>query len=114
MVNRSQFRRTKFGNGLFAVLILCLTIADLAATFFSVLGSLIVEYSHFVWGGAPGSCKVSWNAFLLSSSLFLHLIVILVPPNLSALKVRARLSSVSPSSSNRENKKRDVFNRPQS
>ena len=52
------FRRTKFGNGLFAVLILCLTVSDLAVTFFSVLGSLIVESSHFVWGGAPGSCQV--------------------------------------------------------
>lgn len=52
------FRRTKFGNGLFAVLILCLTISDLSVTFFSVLGSLIVEASHLLWGGAPGSCQV--------------------------------------------------------
>ena len=54
-----EFRRTKFGNGLFAVLILCLTVADLAATLFSVLGSLVVESSNFLWGSAPGSCKVS-------------------------------------------------------
>ena len=53
------FRRTKFGNGLFAVLILCLTFADLAVVFFSVLGSLVVEASHLLWGGAPGSCQVS-------------------------------------------------------
>ena len=52
-------RRTKFGNGLFACLILCLTVADLAATLFSVLGSLVVESSSFLWGGAPGSCKVN-------------------------------------------------------
>lgn len=52
------FRRTKFGNGLFAVLILCLNFSDLAVIFFSVLGSLVVEASHFMWGGAPGSCKV--------------------------------------------------------
>ena len=54
------FRRTKFGNGLFAVLILCLTISDMAVILFSVLGSLIVEASHLLWGGAPGSCKVKW------------------------------------------------------
>ena len=55
---RICLRRTKFGNGLFACLILCLTVADLAATLFSVLGSLVVESSSFLWGGAPGSCKV--------------------------------------------------------
>jgi len=53
------FRRTKFGNGLFAVLILCLTLSDLAVTFFSILGSLIVEASDLLWGGATGSCQVS-------------------------------------------------------
>ena len=52
------FRRTKFGNGLFAVLILCLTLSDLAVTFFSILGSLIVEASDLLWGGAAGSCQV--------------------------------------------------------
>lgn len=52
------FRRTKFGNGLFAVLILCLTISDLAVILFSVLGSLIVEASHLLWGGGHGSCQV--------------------------------------------------------
>ena len=56
---RICLRRTKFGNGLFACLILCLTVADLAATLFSVLGSLVVESSSFLWGGAPGSCKVN-------------------------------------------------------
>ena len=52
------FRRTKFGNGLFAVLILCLTLSDLSVTFFSILGSLIVEASDLLWGGATGSCQV--------------------------------------------------------
>ena len=52
------FRRTKFGNGLFAVLILCLTVSDIAVIFFSVLGGLIVEASNLLWGGTVGSCKV--------------------------------------------------------
>ena len=57
------FRRTKFGNGLFAVLILCLTVSDLAVIFFSVLGGLIVEASNLLWGGTVGSCKVRTDLF---------------------------------------------------
>ena len=58
IINLRLHRRTKFGNGLFAVLILCLTLSDLAVTFFSILGSLIVEASDLLWGGAAGSCQV--------------------------------------------------------
>ncbi|CAB4064651.1 unnamed protein product [Lepeophtheirus salmonis] len=67
------FKRTKFGNGLFAVLILCLTASDVAVTFFSILGSLIIEGSHFLWGGAPGSCQVyHWlSAWLTGLSAYL-------------------------------------------
>jgi hypothetical protein len=60
------FRRTKFGNGLFAVLILCLTLSDLSVTFFSILGSLIVEASDLLWGGAAGSCQVRPIKYQLS------------------------------------------------
>ncbi len=52
------FRRTRFGNGLFAVLILCLTLSDVAVLLLSVLGSLIMEVGQLLWGGAPGSCQV--------------------------------------------------------
>ncbi len=52
------FRRTRFGNGLFAVLILCLTLSDVAVLLLSVLGSLVMEIGHLLWGGAPGSCQV--------------------------------------------------------
>ena len=37
------FRRTRFGNGQFACLILCLTAADLLTTLCGVLGGLILE-----------------------------------------------------------------------
>ncbi len=70
------FRRTKFGNGLFAVLILCLTISDVAVVFFSVLGSLVMEVSKMLWGGAPGSCQVCKKACpLFLSSFFLHALI---------------------------------------
>jgi hypothetical protein len=35
-----------------------LTLSDLSVTFFSILGSLIVEASDLLWGGAAGSCQV--------------------------------------------------------
>jgi hypothetical protein len=34
----SNFRRTKFGNGQFAVLVLCLTVADILTVFCGLLG----------------------------------------------------------------------------
>jgi hypothetical protein len=37
----------RFGNGQFAVLILCLTLADLLVVFCGVLGALILEVIHF-------------------------------------------------------------------
>ena len=70
------FRRTKFGNGMFAVLILCLTISDLAVIFFSVLGSLIIEAIHFLWGGGAGSCQVNhtvvWQSGIKGTNLSLQ------------------------------------------
>ncbi|TRY72338.1 hypothetical protein TCAL_16154 [Tigriopus californicus] len=72
------FRRTKFGNGLFAVLILCLTLSDVAVILFSVLGSLVVEASNLLWGGTPGSCKVyHWlSAWLSGLSAYLLVAII--------------------------------------
>ena len=37
------FRKTRFGNGQFAVLILCLTVADLLVVFVGILGALVLE-----------------------------------------------------------------------
>ncbi len=63
------FRRTRFGNGLFAVLILCLMSSDLAVLLLSVLGSLVMEVEHLLWGGAPGSCQASHQSPILTWSL---------------------------------------------
>jgi len=52
------FRRTRFGNGLFAVLILCLVSADVLVLALSVAVQLVMEIGELLWGGAPGSCQV--------------------------------------------------------
>jgi hypothetical protein len=51
----------RFGNGQFAVLILCLTLADLLVVFCGVLGALILEVNHFFfffWGGGGMAAEV--------------------------------------------------------
>ncbi|XP_023326934.1 uncharacterized protein LOC111700294 [Eurytemora carolleeae] len=51
------FRRTKFGNGQFAVLVLCLTIADLLTVCCGLLGGLILEVGHMTWSGSSSACS---------------------------------------------------------
>ena len=72
------FRRTRFGNGLFAVLILCLAASDIAVLLLSVLGSLIMEVGHLLWGGAPGSCQVYYWLSAWVTGLSAYLLVAIV------------------------------------
>ena len=46
-----MFRRTKFGNGQFAVLVLCLTTADLLTVLCGLVGGLVLELGHMTWAG---------------------------------------------------------------
>merc|ERR1740129_2096449 len=50
------FRRTRFGNGQFACLILCLTMADLLTTLCGVMGGLILEVGDMSWAGSSQGC----------------------------------------------------------
>lgn len=67
------FRRTKFGNGQFAVLVLCLTIADLLTVCCGLLGGLILEVSHMTWRGTSGGCSAYYflTSWLLGLSNYL-------------------------------------------
>ena len=49
--HRFIFRRTKFGNGQFAVLVLCLTTADLLTVLCGLVGGLVLELGHMTWAG---------------------------------------------------------------
>jgi hypothetical protein len=44
----SNFRRTKFGNGQFAVLVLCLTVADILTVFCGLLGKYSIQFAVLV------------------------------------------------------------------
>ena len=50
------FRRTRFGNGQFACLILCLTMTDLVTTSCGLLGGLILEVGDMSWVGSSQGC----------------------------------------------------------
>ena len=50
------FRRTRFGNGQFACLILCLTMTDLVTTSCGLLGGLILEVGDMTWVGSSQGC----------------------------------------------------------
>ena len=50
------FRRTRFGNGQFACLILCLTMTDLLTTSCGLLGGLILEVGDMSWVGSSQGC----------------------------------------------------------
>ena len=59
-------RRTKFGNGQFAVLVLCLTIADLLTVVCGLVGALVLELGHMTWAGTATGCS---SYYFLSSWL---------------------------------------------
>ena len=53
-----MFRRTKFGNGQFAVLLLCLTVSDLLTVCCGLMGGLVLEVGHMSWAGSTISCSI--------------------------------------------------------
>lgn len=60
------FRRTKFGNGQFAVLVLCLTMADMLTVVCGLVGALVLELGHMTWAGTATGCS---SYYFLSSWL---------------------------------------------
>ena len=60
------FRRTKFGNGQFAVLVLVLTSTDLLTVCCGLVGGLVLEVSHMSWAGNSLGCS---SYYFLSSWL---------------------------------------------
>ena len=72
------FRRTKFGNGQFAVLVLCLTVSDLVTVVCGLVGGLVLEVGHMSWSGTTISCSIYY--FLTSWVLGLtnYLITVLI------------------------------------
>jgi len=60
------FRRTKFGNGQFAVLVLCLTMADMLTVLCGLVGGLVLELGHMTWAGTSTGCS---SYYFLSSWL---------------------------------------------
>jgi len=67
------FRRTRFGNGQFAVLILCLTVTDLLTILVGILGGLILEAGGMSWVGSGSGCAVYYfiTSWLLGLSNYL-------------------------------------------
>ena len=53
-----MFRRTKFGNGQFAVLVMCLTVSDLLTVCCGLVGGLVLEVGHMSWAGSTISCSI--------------------------------------------------------
>ena len=53
-----MFRRTRFGNGQFAVLVLCLTVSDLLTVCCGLVGGLVLEVGHMSWSGSTITCSI--------------------------------------------------------
>ena len=59
------FRRTKFGNGQFAVLVLCLTMADLLTVLCGLVGGLVLELGHMTWAGTSTGREINRQIFVV-------------------------------------------------
>jgi hypothetical protein len=72
------FRRTRFGNGQFAVLVLCLTMADWLTACCGLVGGLVLEVGHMTWSGSSTGCSTYY--FLTSWLLGLanYLVAVLI------------------------------------
>jgi len=79
-----MFRRTRFGNGQFAVLVLCLTIADLLTVLAGLVGGLALEIGHMSWSGDSLGCQL----YYFLTSWLLGLANYLVAVLLSLLHVK--------------------------
>jgi len=72
------FRRTWFGNGQFACLILCLTMTDLVTTMSGLVGGLVLEVGHMSWVGSSQGCAAYYFISSWMLALSHYLIVCLV------------------------------------
>eukprot|EP00092_Neocalanus_flemingeri_P005067 GFUD01005450.1.p1 GENE.GFUD01005450.1~~GFUD01005450.1.p1 ORF type:complete len:315 (-),score=108.79 GFUD01005450.1:100-1044(-) len=72
------FRRTRFGNGQFAVLVLCLTLSDLLTVCCGLVGGLVLDVGHMTWPGSSTGCSTYY--FLTSWLLGLanYLVAVLI------------------------------------
>ena len=58
------FRRTRFGNGQFAVLVLCLTMADMLTVLCGLVGGLVLELGHMTWAGTSTGREIKRQIFV--------------------------------------------------
>ena len=67
------FRRTKFGNGQFAVLVLVLTATDLLTLITGLVGALVLELEHWSWAGSSLGCSSYYflTSWLLGATNYL-------------------------------------------
>jgi len=72
------FRRTRFGNGQFACLILCLSVSDLLTIICGLLGGLILEVGDMTWLGSGPGCSVYYFITSWLVGLSNYLVVCLV------------------------------------
>ena len=72
------FRRTKFGNGQFAVLVLVLTTTDLLTLICGLVGALVLEVSHWSWAGSSLGCSSYYflTSWLLGATNYLVSVLI--------------------------------------
>jgi len=72
------FRRTRFGNGQFAILVLCLTMADWLTVCCGLVGCLVMEVGHMTWSGSSLGCSSYYflTSWLLGLSNYLVVVLI--------------------------------------
>jgi len=85
------FKRTRFGNGQFAVLVLVLTMADLLTILVGLVGGLTLEVGHMAWAGDSLGCQL----YYFLSSWLLGLANYLVAVLLSLLHVKRSTGFIS-------------------
>ena len=87
------FRRTRFGNGQFACLILCLTVSDLLTVICGLLGGLVLEAGDMAWLGSSSGCAVYYfiTSWLVGLSNYLVVCLVCMILVKRAASVLARL-----------------------
>jgi len=87
------FRRTRFGNGQFACLILCLTVSDLLTVSCGLLGGLVLEAGDMTWLGSSSGCAVYYfiTSWLVGLSNYLVVCLVCMILVKRAASVLARL-----------------------
>jgi len=72
------FRRTRFGNGQFACLILCLNITDIITSASGLIGGLVLEVGDMTWSGNSQGCAAYYFISSWVVGLSNYLVVCLV------------------------------------